>query len=69
MSSVEKEVLRAGDIAERLGLSKARVYQLAAEGWLPFIRNGRAMLFPRAAVETWLQAQARAALDGMMQPK
>ena len=44
----------AREIAEQMGLSLARVYQLAREDGMPCIRLGRAMRFDTEAVREWL---------------
>lgn len=56
------QMLRARDLAELLGVSTRRVYQLAKQGRLPVVREGRAMLFPRPAWEAWLHARTQLAL-------
>ena len=56
------EMLRAGDIAPQLGVSRSRVYQLMAAGLLPAIRQGRSLRIPRRAWEQWLRYQENQAL-------
>jgi len=57
-----KDFMTASEIAERLGVSVARVYQLAREAQLPHIRRGRRLLVPTTAWEAWLSKQAAIAL-------
>ena len=43
--------LTAVEVGEILGLKKARVYELAHEGYLPFVRLGkRRMYFPASGL-------------------
>lgn len=49
--------LTAAQVAEMLGLSRSRVYALAAQGVLPCRRVGRARWFLRTDLEHWLEAQ------------
>lgn len=56
------DFMTASDAAGRLGVSVARVYQLAREARLPHIRRGRRLLIPKAAWERWLSAQVAIAL-------
>lgn len=53
------EVLRARDVGKLLGLSPARVYALTQRGLIPHLRLGRAIVYPRRALERWLEGVAR----------
>jgi len=57
------DFMTASETAERLGVSVARVYQLAREARLPHVRRGRRLLVPRAAWERWLSEQVEKALE------
>lgn len=57
------DFMTATETAERLGVSVARVYQLAREARLPHVRRGRRLLIPTAAWELWLSQQVAKALD------
>ena len=57
-----KDVYRVPEIAERLGLSKARIYQMIASEELPSVRLGGAIVVPANAWKTWLDQQERCAL-------
>ena len=57
-----KKLLRVGVIADAMGLSRSRVYQLVEVGQIPSIRLGRSLFIPEAAWERWLAVQARIAL-------
>jgi excisionase family DNA binding protein len=54
--------MTASQVSERLGVSVARVYQLAREARLPHVRRGRRLLIPTAAWERWLSEQVATAL-------
>lgn len=58
---MEKDVLKAADIAVRLGVSRSRVYQLIRDGVIPNTRIGKALRVPTVSWETWLASQAEAA--------
>ena len=51
------QTISARDLAALLGLDRKTVYEGARRGEIPSIRVGRRILFPRAAIETWLSAQ------------
>ncbi len=53
----EPDLLRASDVADRLGVSCRVVYEWAATGVIPreaILRAGRALYFKRLALEEWL---------------
>jgi excisionase family DNA binding protein len=52
-------LLSPGKVAERLGLSKPHVYNLAKSGELPSIKFGRAVRFEESAVEQFIQEHRR----------
>ena len=56
-----REILRPGDVAEKLGVTPARVYQMCAASLLPHVRYGRAVRIPRQAWDSWLEEQNKAA--------
>lgn len=47
-------VLTCAQVAELLGVSKARVYRMAREGDLPAVRYGRSVRFLEAHILIWL---------------
>lgn len=61
----EIEMLRAADIAERLGVTASRVYQLIAAGTIPVVRVGGALRIPRAAWDEWLRGRSAEALASL----
>ena len=55
----EQLALTANDVARLLGISRAHVFRLQNSGRLPKpIRLGRAVRWPRANLEAWLEAGA-----------
>ena len=66
--SVERRMLRAGDIAADLGISRSRVYQLIAEGAIPTTRLNRSIYVPRPAWEAWLRRRSEEALADLAEP-
>jgi excisionase family DNA binding protein len=55
-----EDVVTAQVVAERLGLSKGRVYELARAGEIPHLRIGRSVRFRWSSVVEWLEAIERA---------
>lgn len=62
---VEREMLRPSDVAESLGVTAGRVYQLIAAGEIPATRVGRAIRIPRQAWEAWLRKTSEEALASL----
>jgi excisionase family DNA binding protein len=58
----ERPFLKVGDVAGELGVSNARVYQMAAAHELPFCKVGGRLVVPRAAWTSWLQSRSDSAL-------
>jgi excisionase family DNA binding protein len=50
-----EEALNAHQVAELLGLSKKKVYQMAATGRLPSFRIGKAVRFDAQDLADWLR--------------
>lgn len=62
-------LLRVRDVAEILGVSKVRVYQLIDEGRIPAVRiSPRSIRVPRAAFDAWVSAQNERSVDSMRAP-
>jgi excisionase family DNA binding protein len=57
-----RDLLRPADLASKLGVSRARIYQLISAGVLPAVRCGGAIRIPIAAWERWLADQRDRAL-------
>ena len=60
-----KDFLTTEDVGARLGVGIAQVQKLVHQGRLPFVRNGRRIVFPRPAWEAFLVQQSEAALAAM----
>lgn len=55
------DLLKPRDVADRLGVSTSRVYQLIAAAEIPSIRIGNAIKIPRAAWDCWMAEKAEEA--------
>ncbi len=55
----DRAVLKPVDVAEMLGVTSGRVYQLIGKGIIPAVRIGGALRIPRAAWDAWLRRQQR----------
>ena len=51
----ERDFLTVSVIAARMGVSRSRVYQLAAAKEIPTVMVGGRILIPRTAWEEWLR--------------
>lgn len=58
-----QKLLRIEEVAEILGVSRARCYELARKGLLPAIRLGRRLRVDPTRLDTWL-AEGGAPLPG-----
>jgi len=48
-------LMRASEVADALGISRALAYRWMAGGVLPTIRRGRSIRVPREALLTWIE--------------
>ena len=48
-------LLRAEEVVEMTGWSRAKVYAMAVSGELPSLRSGRSVRIPLAALERWIE--------------
>lgn len=55
--SHEKALLRMDEVAEILGISRARAYTLVAEGAIPSVRIGRSRRVPVRQLGAWIEKQ------------
>jgi excisionase family DNA binding protein len=55
--------LRPRETAAALGVSPRTLWAWTAAGEIPHIRRGKAILYPVAALEQWLAAQAEGGLN------
>lgn len=50
-------LLRPAEVAETLGISRSKVFELLAKQELPSLHIGRSTRVPRPQLEKWIQAQ------------
>jgi excisionase family DNA binding protein len=50
-------LLRPSEVAEMLGLSRSKIFELLAAGELPVVRIGRATRVAREGLELWVAEQ------------
>ena len=53
------QLLSATEAARRLGVTKARFYELVRRGMVPAVRIGRQIRVDSAALEAWISAGGR----------
>ena len=51
--------LRPKDAAKTLGIGRRLLWSLTNRGEIPHVRLGRAIVYPRAALEEWLMERAK----------
>ena len=69
MEQTETVFLTVAEVAARLDMTPARVYQLIAAGVVPAVRlSPRRLHIPRAAFAAWLAAWTAEALAGVAYP-
>jgi excisionase family DNA binding protein len=56
-SSPVFRLLRGTEVAEILGISRPRAYQLMKDGTLPVVRIGRSVRVPSTELEKWIAAR------------
>ncbi len=54
----ERLVFTVPEVAKRIGVNKAAVYELAKTEHFPAIKIGRRIVIPKAALESWLETEA-----------
>ena len=54
---MERQLLRAQEVATVLSLSRSKVFQLIASGELPAVRIGRSVRVPAQALREWVEQQ------------
>jgi excisionase family DNA binding protein len=50
-------LLRPTEAADRLGISRSRIYELIAQGVIPSIRIGNTLRVPAEALRRWVEGQ------------
>ncbi|HRK22485.1 MAG TPA: helix-turn-helix domain-containing protein [Fimbriimonadaceae bacterium] len=53
------QLLRMREVAQQLGLSRTTVYQMVNAGVLAYVKLGRAIRIPTAALDEWVASQKR----------
>ena len=53
----ERVLLRVEEVAEAIGLSRAKVYELLTEGRIPSVKIGRSRRIPVSALKGWIEAE------------
>ncbi len=48
-------LLRAAEVVDMTGWSRAKVYAMAVSGEIPSLRSGRSVRIPLAALERWIE--------------
>jgi excisionase family DNA binding protein len=56
-TSAELRLMRGVEVAEILGVSRGRAYQLMKDGTLPVVRIGRSVRVPSTELEKWIAAR------------
>ncbi len=52
-------LLRAGEVAKMLGLSRSKAYAMMAAHLVPTVKFGRSVRVPSSALEAWIKANTR----------
>lgn len=58
-TSSKLALLKAGEVARVLGLSRSKAYALMAAEVVPTVRFGRSVRVPAAALEAWINTNTR----------
>lgn len=48
------DAYNAGQLAQKLGVSRIMIYRAAAAGQIPCLRFGKRFVFPKPAIDRWL---------------
>lgn len=51
----DRSLITADDVAERLGVPKSRVYEMARQERIPHVRIGRLVRFSPVELESWIR--------------
>jgi excisionase family DNA binding protein len=57
----ERLLLKAHEVARRLGLARSTVYDMMASGEITTVRKGRAVRVPVSAIAKWIEGNTRPA--------
>jgi excisionase family DNA binding protein len=58
---VERELLRAEEVARVLGVGRSKVFEMFKAGELPVIRIGRSVRVSRKALALWIEKRSETA--------
>jgi excisionase family DNA binding protein len=58
-NQTDRLLFRVGEAADVLGVARATVYKLLADGSLPSVRVGKSLRVPVVALKQWIDARAR----------
>ena len=54
-----QEIMDVRQAAKYLGLGESSIYKLAKKGEIPHVKLLSSIRFPKAALDEWIEAQAR----------
>jgi excisionase family DNA binding protein len=57
----ERLLLKAPEVARRLGLARSTVYEMMASGEITTVRKGRAVRVPVHAITKWIESNTQPA--------
>jgi len=63
MTQPQSLLLRGGEVAKVLGVSRAMAYRLMQRGELPVVRIGSCVRVPAEALRAWIDARTEACLE------
>lgn len=55
VAPIDRELLRAEEVARVLGIGRSKVFEMLRAGELPVIRLGRSVRIPRRALAEWIE--------------
>lgn len=64
MTPMDKLLLKPLEVAEAIGVSRSRVYELMAKGVIPSIRVGSSARVPAHALREWVERELAAQVQG-----
>lgn len=59
MSGPERLMLRPGEAADAIGVSRAKLYELLARGVIPSVMVGASKRVPVQALNAWIEQQLK----------
>jgi excisionase family DNA binding protein len=62
MNDDRKLLLRPGEVAEAIGCSRAKAYELIAKKEIPAIKIGNSLRVPVTALQKWIDEQLAASI-------